>query len=82
MAIDPPRRPGDLDRLDPVGPAEPEVEARIGGGEVAAAPDALGDLATASRHVTVTRAPTPSRLEAAPSRRRVREWPPAVRLWK
>ena len=47
MAVDPPRRPGDLDRLDPVGPAEPEVEPRIGGGQVAAAADALGDLATA-----------------------------------
>src|SRR4051812_9537175 len=47
MAIDSPRRPGDLDRLDPVGPAEPEVEARIGGGQIAPTPEALGDLATA-----------------------------------
>ena len=48
MAIDPPGRPGDLDRLDPVGPAEAEVEARTGGGEVARPPDAPGDLAAAS----------------------------------
>ncbi len=47
-AVDLTRRPADFDLLDVVVRAETEVEARIAGGLVAAAADALGDLASAA----------------------------------
>ena len=46
---DPPRRPGHLDRVDPVGVAEAEVEPRVAGRLVAPPAEPPGDLAPTAR---------------------------------
>ena len=80
-AVDPAGGPANLDRLDPVGVAEAEMEAGVAGRPGSCRRRAARRRGAGRRRSRLTLAPTASRFEAVPSRRRVKWWPPSVRLW-